>query len=715
VLLLHAFGHPFSPGSDFASSFRVELIKKSPEPINLYEVSLDTARAQDPQAEAPFVDYIRAVLAGRTPDLIVPVGAPAAFFMRRHRAQLYPTTPMLILGTDLRRISGVTFTKYDTGVLLDLDLPAYLDNILRLRPDTTEVAVVVGNSRLERYWTARLRGDFERFGDRVNISWFNDLTFGEMLRRAATMPPRSVIFWYLLSEDAAGVPYSQDRALETMREVASVPIFGMGDYQLGRGIVGGPLIQTKGVGQKGAEVALRILKGETPNDITPPSVLFGAPMYDARELQRWGIPEARLPAGSTVQFREPSLWERNRNLIIGAALLFAVQTAFLAVLLIQRRRRRRAEAMLKESEERMAFSAASVNLALWQFDGASNEFWMTEHSRALFGLGDDVPLTRETLLAAIHPEDRENAVTSMRQSLDAGRPAVGDFRVVLPGGRIRWIRARARGGGVGASNRVTGTFIDLTEQKAAEAEAAARREEVAHLMRVSSLGELSGAIAHEINQPLTAILSNAQAALHLLKAPSPDLMEIREALQDIVDEENRAGAVIVRLRELLKKRERRIESVDVNLLVTSTIGLLKHELIGRRIEVKVDLASAAPTIAGDPIQLQQVLLNLIMNAMDAMAATPPAQRIIAVATGVTKAGAVEVAVKDHGIGLHPGENGRLFQPFFTTKSHGLGLGLTICSTIMEAHGGTLSLANDNAGGAVATLSLPAQELLIAAQ
>src|SRR5580692_8770579 len=263
VLLLHAFGHPYSPWSDMAGSFRAELVKKSPQPIDLYEVALDTARVQNPQDEGPFVEYIRALLAGRKLDLIVPAGAPAAFFMQRHRGELFPAAPMLIFGADLRRIPGAALTDNDTGVLLDLDLPAYLKNILQLLPETTDVAVVVGNSPVERFWTSELRRDFQPFADRVNIMWFNDLTFGDMLERAATMPPKSAIFWFLLSEDAAGVPYSQDRALEMMREVAVVPIFGMGDYELGRGIVGGPLMQTSVLGREAAEVALRILKGDT--------------------------------------------------------------------------------------------------------------------------------------------------------------------------------------------------------------------------------------------------------------------------------------------------------------------------------------------------------------------------------------------------------------------------------------------------------------------
>src|SRR5262249_38942765 len=197
VLLVHAFGHAYSPWSDMAGSFRAELIKRSKEPIDLYEVSLDTARVKDPQDEAPFVQYIRALLVDRKLDLIVPIGAPSAFFMQRNRQLLFPATPMLIVGADRRRISSNSLAGHDAAGLLDPDLAAYLANVLRLRPDTTDIAVVVGNSPVERYWTSELRREFQPLAERVKIEWFNDLTFDAMLQRAAGMPPSSTIFWFL--------------------------------------------------------------------------------------------------------------------------------------------------------------------------------------------------------------------------------------------------------------------------------------------------------------------------------------------------------------------------------------------------------------------------------------------------------------------------------------------------------------------------------------
>jgi PAS domain S-box-containing protein len=365
----------------------------------------------------------------------------------------------------------------------------------------------------------------------------------------------------------------------------------------------------------------------------------------------------------------------------------------------------------------MTFTAASVNVGLWQFDRTTDEVWATEHCRAMFGLAGDVALTRETLLATIHPEDRLIAVGALRQARNARESTVTQVRVILPEDQVRWvsIRTHARLDGQGTPNQFSGIFVDITEQKAAAAEAELQRQEVTHLMRVSVLGELSGAIAHEVNQPLTAILSNAQAALYLLEQDSPDLAEVRDALRDIVQEDNRAGEVVHRLRSLLKKGETRTEPVDLNALVNQTVTLLRSEMIGRRIAVETNLADHLPVVMGDPVQLQQVLLNLVMNAMDAMASTPVGRRLVTISTSATQAGTIEVLVRDRGPGIKPAQGDRLFESFFTTKDHGLGLGLTICSTIVQAHGGKITLSNDDAGGAVAAISLPAQEILMAAQ
>ncbi len=221
------------------------------------------------------------------------------------------------------------------------------------------------------------------------------------------------------------------------------------------------------------------------------------------------------------------------------------------------------------------------------------------------------------------------------------------------------------------------------------------------------LGELSGAITHELNQPLTAILSNAQAAEEILGRSPSDLTEIPGILEDIGREAARASEVIERLRRLMKKSESKRETVDFNALITATLTLLRSETIQRKITVETNLAEELPSVSGDPIQLQQVLLNLIMNACEAMNAVPPERSVVVISTRATAAG-IESVIADRGPGLSTEDEKRIFEPFFTTKKHGLGLGLSICTTIIAAHGGRLTLTNNSAGGAMTVICLPKQ-------
>jgi signal transduction histidine kinase len=369
----------------------------------------------------------------------------------------------------------------------------------------------------------------------------------------------------------------------------------------------------------------------------------------------------------------------------------------------------------RKSEERMTFAAANVNIGFWQLDGTTGRLWLTDHCRKMLRLPAEAEVTRETIVRMIHPEDRDPVIDSMRGLAGAGAVALNEFRVALPGEDVRWwlVRSYVEPREGGGPAHVSGFFSDVTARKTAEAQAEQHRQELAHLLRVSAMGELSGAIAHELHQPLTAMLSNVQAAQRMLAQENPPLDDLRDILEDIVHEDIRAGEVIRRLRGLLKKGESRLEPVDVNDLVRSTVPLLQSELIGRKVKLDTKLASALPSCSGDPVQLQQVLLNLIMNAMEAVSAVEACRRTITVSTHATATG-IELCVADRGRGIAPHDKDLVLRPFFTTGQHGLGLGLSISAKIVASHGGELKLTDNAGGGVTAIVRLPTQPGRVAA-
>ena len=348
--------------------------------------------------------------------------------------------------------------------------------------------------------------------------------------------------------------------------------------------MGGRLYQVERQSVETARVAVRVLQGEPASSFPPQIMGAEGPQYDWRQLQRWNISADRLPPGSQVLFREPTLWERYKWRMIAIVSLVLVEALLIFVLLANRVKRRRLE---EESRRRAA--------------------------------------------------------------------------------------------------------------------------ELAHVTRASTLGELSGSLAHELNQPLTAILSNAQAAQRFLDGDNADLDEVRDILKDIVEEDQRAGEIIQRMRAMLKKGEVKFQPLDLNETIQEVLAIMRSDLVTRHVTVAIQLSPRLPRVQGDRIQIQQVLMNLIVNSCDAMARQNASGRRVTVETARNGNGHVRVSVSDCGPGISDGDAGKIFEPFYSTKANGIGMGLAICRSIVSSHGGRLWTEKPDGPGALFHLTIPINE------
>ena len=351
VLLLHSFARGFEPHSTISQLFQTKLLTLSPRPVEFSEVYLPGESGS--ASESSLVDYLRSLEEERSFDLVVSLGGPAARFVQGHRAQLLSKAPLLIAGVDRRHLETTALSERDAVVPMEVDLGAVFENILRVVPDTTNVLLVFGASPHDRFWTDEALREAERFADRIRVSSTADLTFDEICARAATLPARSAIFYRIMTRDAAGVPHADASALAALRKVTHAPIFGLYDFQLGHGIVGGPLISLEKLSAESTSAALDLLNGRPPSEVRRPPVGPGSPTFDDAELISWKIPASRLPAGSTILFREPSFWQKYKGRLTAIAVLIAGQTVLIVFLLVQRRRRRRAEDAVRDLNRRL--------------------------------------------------------------------------------------------------------------------------------------------------------------------------------------------------------------------------------------------------------------------------------------------------------------------------------------------------------------------------
>jgi signal transduction histidine kinase len=550
----------------------------SPEPYYEY---LDAVRFPDRAHHDGFRDAIRRKYGDVRFSLVIPVAGTAMQFVNEMRDELWPNVPVLFTRYNASQPLAVPLREHDMVLGFEFSLHTALETIKAAVPGTTHVAVAWDEGMAGRGQTADAAAEF-RSVDLQTID-LNGLPLADLLSRLRRLPDHAVVL--------LGVSSSQldsERSMnpawplcEAASTAANRPTFMLGAHFLGCGIVGGLLRDFSAIGRIVGERALSALAGRQAPDEVIPLAAFTARAFDARQLERWNIDEGRLPRGSVIRFRQPSLWRDFRLQVFGVAGAIGVLMALVGGLLYERRERHKAE-------------------------------------------GD----SRRSLALAAHAD------------------------------------------------------------------------------RALTMTALTGSIGHELAQPLSAIRLNADAADRLIVSNRATPDELRDILHDIGREDDRAMQIIERLRAMVKKRAIDKRVLDVFAVVRESVAIVAHDASTRQVQIDCQLPAAPCHVLGDPVLLQQVIVNLVLNAFDAMAdADAPADRRIVI-EGALAAAFVKISVRDSGPGVSPQVNGRLFEPFVTTKPHGLGLGLSIVSSIVAAHDGTIGAHNAVGGGAVFCVTLP---------
>jgi len=517
VLVLSSSPRPFSPQSTFTDAIVPDLIRASREPIDFVEMSVQDARSSGLAPDVSVAERVHAAFGSAALDLVITIGGTAASFAQEYRQQLFPATPILFAGVDSRFVQNGTFTDRETAVAAQHEPVQFVDEILRVLPGTRTIMVVIGASNLEQFWVKELQRQFAPFDGRLQFAYTTTLSFAEILERSRTLPDHSAILFALLSLDARGEPQVETKALASILAVANAPTFGLYDRDLGRGIVGGPLLSLNELSRTTAQVAVRILAGETPGSIQTPIQRPGPPTYDWRQLRRWHVPESRLASGAVVLFREPTIWQRaNRPVVLGALIGVPVAGMLLLVGLVMRRRVR---GRGPDTEEDVV-SATAVRI--WRADADGLRADVDQGH----GVSSDAAWT-----AGMHPEDVGRCLERYRHAFARREPFQMEYRVRADDGAERWIldTGLPRFSGKEFDGYV-GSAVDVTGLGRARAELSNLSR---HLMEEHE--RESAAVARKLQEDVCQRIMALTLRLHALKA-APHDAERQSGVEEISKE-----------------------------------------------------------------------------------------------------------------------------------------------------------------------------------
>jgi signal transduction histidine kinase len=562
-------------------ALRSKLNAQSPQPVSVFLEHLELERFGDSRHEQTLKVYLESRFRDQPLGVIVALGYAALDFVLRHQSEMWSGVPVVFVMVDEAAIQRLSIPPNVTGRTARVKFGDLVSAAHAVTPNLQRLAIV--GDRWE------IQTAFRHFKEEIPIATTGleiidlvGLPMRELRKRVSTLPERTVIAYTSIFSDGEGTSYPPVDALGPLTQSANRPIVVAAETFVGPGAIGGYVLTPSPIGEEAAELVLRILGGESPSAIPISNGNVVRPIFDWRQLHRWGVSESQLPEGSEVRFRELTAWERYRWQLTAIFIALLGQTAMITWLLIERQRRRTAE------------------------------------------------------------------LDSRHRSL-----------------------------------------------------------EVMHLSRTAEAGALSVSFAHELSQPLLSIMLNSETAQQLLGAEPPNVGRAKEILGDIRQADQHATEIIAHVKKLVKRRsEVEAHELDLNRAIADAMQILPPEAKKRNVTLRAIGTQQPLLVRADSVHLQQVILNLARNGMDAMITMAPDSRMMTIRTALLGESTVEVSVSDTGRGIPEHKLSEIFDTFYTTKEHGTGLGLSIARTIVETYGGKISAENRAGGGAVFRFTLP---------
>jgi C4-dicarboxylate-specific signal transduction histidine kinase len=658
-------------------------------------------------------------------DAIIGIGSADLDIAQRLRDERWPDAKVFY-ALFPQGVALVPRPRNTAGIVADYVPSRAVTTTIQLLPSTKHLFAIGGGSPGDRLYDRWLFGEIHAAYPTLPITDLTGLPLKEMIARTSKLPPDSALLMMLTIADVDGRPINVPQLVRSMSSVTNAPIFDFLDLSFGDGAVGGALLSWDRFGQELAPQVAKVFDGSDPNDL-PDLVLHPVLRFDARQLARWSIPESRLPAGSTVEFKAPTLWSEHKRLIVATLLVVALQTMLIDLLLLQRRRLLLSKEARTKSEEALHSQEALNHAVLRSLPGyvcildrsgtivQVNELWSAAGSDIASGflastkIGDNYISSWESCCrnAGIMSGSLQQHIKAILAGEDS--VAVLEWQYSGPDAEAHWLEIRCNRLQWSSGGAVV-DLVEITERKKAEMKAQRNLQTLSQFHRVAALGELAGALAHELNQPLASILINAETLAELLSLEALKNREAYDIVQEIISDDERAGQIIHKMRRLLQDRDTNVVALSLTEVAASVVKLLTNEAMLRRVTVRCELANDLPRVLGDTVQLQQVVLNLMLNAMDAVRDLPEDRRNVSVATYQGIDESVIVEVRDTGPGISPENLPLLFDHFFTTKREGLGLGLSISKSIVEALDGRID-ADSNSVGARFRVAIPPVKVL----